>query len=226
MNNYAGFLNFLKERFQIRPLRDHERRRGNVSVCLLRHDVVDDLDMAIDMAGLELELGIKGTYFVSPSSKDFDIDKVRTILGMGHEIGLHNDILTRCLKSRRVGYARRLFEEELNIFKNEKIPIYGVSSMRSDDCAKYKLTNADVFKEYNKRGKPERVKHTVLFTLSLKKYHLYEAGLILSEHRFDDHGGAWNDGALDSVGIYPYLNNLSSSGYTTIQVIIHPSGWD
>ena len=224
MQNYTGFLTFLKEHFDIRPLKDHERRMGNRSVCLLRHDVLEDFEDAVEMATTERNLGIKGTYFILPTAKEFNADRVKKIKSLGHEIGLHNDILQRCLKSRRVGYARRLFEENLKAFKKHDIAIHGISSVPGTLSGN--TNNTDIFKEYHKRGKLEKVRHTALFTISLKKYGMYEAGLLLSDHKFNDLGGVWNEGTLDNIGIFPFLQNLATSGHTIIQVIIHPAGWD
>ena len=225
MHDYKAFLSFLSGLYDIRPLKDHAKRRGNASVCLLRHDV-DDYYKALSMAKSEADMGIRSTYFVLPSTKQFDPDIVADIQGLGHEIGLHNDVLTRCFSSRRVGYSKRLFESELAILDGNNITVRGVSSHNSELCNKYGVHNHDIFKEYHNRGKPERVRHTELFTVSLKKYGLYEAGLLFTEHTFTDTGGEWSGGEPANSGISSYLRNAASVGHTVIQIIVHPSEWD
>ena len=225
MQNYTALLTFLNDHFTIRQLKHHEQMGGKRSVCLLRHDVTDDINAALLMAEKENALGIRSTYFFLPSAENFDMGTVREVQALGHEVGLLNNVLTRCLDSRRVGYAKRLFEEDLGIFKDAKVRIHGVSSLDCNECKHYNVHNRDIFKEYHKKGKPVKVKHTALFTLSLKKYRLYEADFVFFEHRFSDNGGVWNEGQVDNVGIYPYLQGVSSSMHTTAQVIVHPKEW-
>lgn len=217
MQDYKAFLEFLLDIYDIRPLRDHSKKIDNRSICLLRHDVINDYDGALLMAKAENDLGIKGTYFVLPSSKHFNADLVTEIQGLGHEVGLHNDVLTRCLRSRRVGYAKRLFEAELAILKKNNITVRGVSSHDSEVCGKYGVDNHDIFKEYHMLGKPERIKHTELFTISLKKYGLYEADLLYKDHVFTD-----SDGELN----FTHIRNAATIGHSVIQIILHPVEWD
>jgi len=216
MQDYNGFLKFLVDIYDIRPLRDHSKKIGGASICLLRHDVINDLEGAVLMAKAENDLGIKGTYFVFPSSKHFNADLITEIRGLGHEIGLHTDVLTRCLRSRRVGYAKRLFESELTILEKNNVTVHGVSSHDSEACDKYSVHNHDIFKEYHNLGKPERIKHTELFTISLKKYGLYEADLLYRDHVFSDSDGDWN---------FLHIRNAASVGHTVIQIIVHPLEW-
>ena len=224
MQSYAGFITFLRDNTIIRPLKDHYRR-GKRTVCLLRHDVTDDLDRAIELATIENSLGVSGTYFVIPSD-DLDIKKVKRIIELGHEIGFHNNILDKCFCNRRVGYAQRLFDEGVRYFQDNKIRIYGVSPCYSESCSKYNVTNSDIFKEFRKRGKPDCIRHTNLFTISLKKSWLYETEYVLSDYRFNDYGGQWNGGKLEGVGVYPFIHNIATTTNSVIQVVIHPKEWD
>lgn len=72
---------------------DHGDRNG----ILLRHDVDLDLELALRLAEIEQGLGIKTTYFImacceaySPLSKSSRA-ALRSMVDMGHEIGLHFD---------------------------------------------------------------------------------------------------------------------------------------
>lgn len=66
--------------------------------AIIRHDVDVDLQNALDMAVLENSMGIKSTYFVLLTSEYYNLlsennmQRVRNILRLGHEIGLHFDI--------------------------------------------------------------------------------------------------------------------------------------
>lgn len=64
---------------------------------LLRHDVDLDLEAALAMAHIEAEMGIASTYFVMVRTQFYNVFSqagshyVRTILDLGHDIGLHFD---------------------------------------------------------------------------------------------------------------------------------------
>lgn len=81
------------ETFSSLPLRDDSKK----FVCLLRHDCDNDLDKAVDLARVEMDLGVRATYFVMTRSamyNPFALTSVRSICEisrLGHEIGLHFD---------------------------------------------------------------------------------------------------------------------------------------
>ena len=66
--------------------------------AVMRHDIDMDLDTALPLAELEMELGIPGSYFVLTRSELYSPfstrgrTALREILAMGHEIGLHFDV--------------------------------------------------------------------------------------------------------------------------------------
>lgn len=66
---------------------------------ILRHDVDYSLNKAIELAEIENKLGVNSIYFVSVTSDFYNIlskqssKKIKYIIEMGHEIGLHFDEL-------------------------------------------------------------------------------------------------------------------------------------
>ncbi len=64
---------------------------------ILRHDVDDSLDKALDLARIEYSEGVRSTYFVLLSTDLYNIaskksmDMIGEIQSLGHEIGLHFD---------------------------------------------------------------------------------------------------------------------------------------
>lgn len=64
---------------------------------IMRHDVDNSLDKAVDFARIEQKEGISSTYFILLSTDFYNIaskssmEKVRQIIDCGHEIGLHFD---------------------------------------------------------------------------------------------------------------------------------------
>lgn len=64
---------------------------------ILRHDIDNSVDKAVELAEIEAKLGVKSTYFVlstsdfyNPASKG-NLEGLRKIQELGHEIGLHFD---------------------------------------------------------------------------------------------------------------------------------------
>ncbi len=76
----------------------HEQISENFRVIFLRHDIDVSVSMALQMAELEAELGVRSTYFVLPNSPLYNLleDEVIEILikirNMGHWTGLHVDL--------------------------------------------------------------------------------------------------------------------------------------
>ena len=66
-------------------------------VFLIRHDVDFDLNLALNLAKFENEIGIRSTYFVLTSCESYNVlcEKnkliLKKIISLGHEIGLHFD---------------------------------------------------------------------------------------------------------------------------------------
>lgn len=67
------------------------------NICVLRHDVDADLSAALEMAEIEFEIGVKSTYFLMTRSSVYNLfsrvnmQKVKAIIDLGHQIGLHFD---------------------------------------------------------------------------------------------------------------------------------------
>ena len=65
--------------------------------CVIRHDVEYSLDRALELAKLENELNIKSTYCIQVRNNiynaisDKNIELVKQIHTLGHEIALHQD---------------------------------------------------------------------------------------------------------------------------------------
>ena len=94
MSLSASFLEQLQRLAPARPLRDFA---PGASGIFLRHDVDHDLDLALEMAYWERELGHRSTYFILPTAP-YAADarlpaKLRQIQAFGHEVGVHLNFL-------------------------------------------------------------------------------------------------------------------------------------
>ena len=69
--------------------------KGLKKYCVIRHDIEYSMDRALKLAQLENELNIKSTYCVQVRNNiynaisDKNIDIVKQIISLGHEIALH-----------------------------------------------------------------------------------------------------------------------------------------
>lgn len=69
----------------------------NPLLCVLRHDIDIDLHLALEMAKIEADLGIKSTYFIMLRSPVYNLFSrsnsiaLNQILILGHDLGLHYD---------------------------------------------------------------------------------------------------------------------------------------
>ena len=75
------------------------RARGHLvdsESVALRHDVDHNLEHAVRFARWEAKLGIVGSYYVLPEAwywSDFETtDRLREIVELGHEVGLHSNV--------------------------------------------------------------------------------------------------------------------------------------
>ena len=74
-----------------------EAGSASAPACLLRHDVDGDLAMAVQMAELESEIGVRATYFLMLRSPLYNLlgcenfRLAQRLVELGHSIGLHYD---------------------------------------------------------------------------------------------------------------------------------------
>ena len=78
---------------------------------ILRHDVEARYGNALEMAKIQHEKGIRGTYYFRFLPGHFDTGIIREIAAMGHEIGYHYDDLSHCKGNYEK--AIRRFEKNL-----------------------------------------------------------------------------------------------------------------
>lgn len=95
MNNYVRLLKYLNQFYKIVPF--CEIPKENIPHLILRHDIDVSLILAMKMAEVEHNIGIKSTYFVMLSNNNYNlwegknVARIKQISALGHEIGLHYD---------------------------------------------------------------------------------------------------------------------------------------
>lgn len=65
-------------------------------VLILRHDVDKKPQNSLRTAQLQYQLGVKGTYYFRAVPESFDVEVIKKIAALGHEIGYHYEDLTIC----------------------------------------------------------------------------------------------------------------------------------
>jgi hypothetical protein len=96
----------LQRDFRLALFRDAEAvvADGQTRSVLIRHDVDVSLDRALLLARMEASMGVVSTYHVMIDSPFYDVRSegsvraLREIQRLGHEIGLHYDIVARNMK--------------------------------------------------------------------------------------------------------------------------------
>jgi hypothetical protein len=90
--------------------------------AVLRHDVDRKPGNALKMAMLEQSLGIKSTYYFRMNKSVFKRDMIKTIAGMGHEIGYRYEALDK---------ARGNYEKAINVFEQELAELRKVAEVKT-----------------------------------------------------------------------------------------------
>lgn len=113
------------------------------SEIILRHDVEQNYENALQFAIIQNQLGIVGTYFFRILQKHFKKDIVKQIADLGHEIAYHYDDLSECNGDYKKAIFR--FEKNLNILRN----IAPVKTICMDGSPLSSYDNKDLWNHYD-----------------------------------------------------------------------------
>ncbi|MEX0596956.1 MAG: hypothetical protein WD512_10700 [Candidatus Paceibacterota bacterium] len=87
---------------------------GLDDIVFVKHDVECDIDRALDVATIENSNGIRSTYYFQFDVFESNVDKVRKIADLGHEIAYHYDVLDAAKGD--VDLAIKTFIGHINVF--------------------------------------------------------------------------------------------------------------
>jgi hypothetical protein len=208
----------------------------------LRHDVDNDLDIAVSFSETEYNLGFRSTYFIlhtapyylaNPGIMSEHSDKVLPVLRMMQnerkfEIGWHNDLVT--LQAVYNIDPVTFLHNELTWLRTNGISVTGTASHGSNFCYVYKYLNYYFFEECTWPIVGQFVNNLSLplngVSVPMKKGRLedfnldYEAYFLKYNKAFSDatitNGIRWNIGMLD-------LNALSAGD--RVVILLHPIHW-
>lgn len=237
--SYQEFLSTLIDCFEVRRLQDHVQE-SHRSICLLRHDVDADLSRALRMAQVEEQMGVRATYFMLHTASYYRqkgfCKKCMQLQDAGHEVGLHNDLLTERLL---VGTPpSRSLSRELNYLRSCGLTVNGTSAHGNSLCRKYGYINYEIFERCSPSYRPTRssFEGIKLHTLQLQKYGLYEAYFLPRDYYITDCRKTWRyiKGGSDEWhpefqgqspvvdAIQEFLRKISKKRII-LQALIHPS---
>ena len=112
-------------------------------VLMLRHDVDKKPFNSLKTAKLQHSLGAKGTYYFRATKESFNIEVIKKIRDLGHEIGYHYEDLT--IFNGDAEKAIIHFEKWLNKFKE----YYPIKTICMHGSPMSKWDNREIWKKYN-----------------------------------------------------------------------------
>ncbi|OIP84266.1 MAG: hypothetical protein AUK44_03215 [Porphyromonadaceae bacterium CG2_30_38_12] len=110
---------------------------------ILRHDVDLRAGHSVATARVEMELGIKASYFFRVIPESNQPDKIRAIVALGHEIGYHYEDLS--IFGGHADKAIVHFENQLKYFRQ----FYPVKTICMHGSPTSKYDNRNIWKTYN-----------------------------------------------------------------------------
>ncbi|MBN1989264.1 MAG: hypothetical protein JW783_07715 [Bacteroidales bacterium] len=149
--SFITFADFLAEEGDV--------ANGSNKVIILRHDVDIKPQNSLATAIIEAELGIKGSYYFRMVPESFDIEIIKQIASLGHEVGYHYETMDTAslrlnvkrekLNERRkeelIDYAYNEFCENLGTFRKT----YPVSTICMHGSPQSGFDNKDIWKKYS-----------------------------------------------------------------------------
>lgn len=240
-NPKIDYLELLSTIGSVKPVYEYD---GKINV--LRHDVDHDLLHAFKMASIEAEHGIRSTYYLLPAEnqkKNYygethngrphmsgETRKLAVqIQGMGHEIGLHSNLVTLCLQSKlEPDYILKIILED---FKSIGITIKTTASHGDTQARDGGYINYQIFEECGKKDFP--FKQIKLSDYGLQEAYFYKRVNYLSDSGglfalCDEVGCEWNKGETgcernvnDENKIFEFSKRMGKPS----QILLHPIWW-
>jgi hypothetical protein len=184
---------------------------------VLRHDVDSDIEKSYRCALLEVEMGIKSTYFILNTAsyyKDFErtIEICQLLQGMGHEVGWHNNAITESILTRKP--ILECVETPLRELRSNGIRVFCTATHGDQLCQELKYVNYNIF-GYTSRQLHGFYKGEI--------YKLSDFGLTVE---------AYDNASInisESAGVWPMDNDKKIEKFINtggrLQILTHPEWW-
>lgn len=224
-----------KPNYRVLPLHEFRKTTDATKVLVgLRHDVDGHPFKALSMAQLEKNYQISATYFILHSAEYYGTYSLsgvsrysamneiyQKISRLGHEIGIHNDLLA--LQVFTNIDPLEFTHQEIAYYQNLAIPIYGTSSHGGKFVLANNLKNLWIFSDFHEPA---------TFTYLNQNYHLgcfslkeagfeYEAYYLSYNKYLSDSGGAWNEQRVNDP--IKFLQDCQAGD--RVVILTHPLWW-
>jgi hypothetical protein len=224
-----------EEKYIVLPIVEFKDSINDSKVLVgMRHDIDHHPFKALEMAELEHSYNILATYYVLATSTyygKFTHDSIRRydcmeyiyneLYNSGHEIGVHNDLLTVMIKHKLDPFEFN--KNELVFYGRLGIKIYGTAAHGSR-IARKTVSNFQIFSDFAKSSYVEyKGKKYRIGEYSLQEYGFeYKAYFTDFNKYYSECGGTWN---LED-GFDQLLSKLENSQPgDRIQILTHPVWW-
>lgn len=207
----------IENNYNILTVKDYLTNVYTSNIIILRHDVDSKPKFALRMAELEYKMDITSTYYFRHIKNVFNQEIIEKIHDMGHEIGYHYEVLSKCKGDYEK--ARELFKYELNDFR--KICDINTISMHGSSLSKF--DNRDMWTMYD-----------------FKDYGIFGEAYLSIENKFSyfsDTGWAWNlknklrdvilskSKSIEIDRTDDLINIIENNRLETIYILVHPANW-
>ena len=120
------------------------------SVIAIRHDIDHNINLALEMAFWEKEMGYRSTFFLLHTADYWNdpnfIDKALQIQDYGHEIGLHVNVLSEWMKGN-VDSVYKELKRILDQLRQSGLNVFGISTHGDLFCYRKHFINYWCFSE-------------------------------------------------------------------------------
>ena len=106
---YYNLLKSLEEKYtNFLTLSDYVKLENkNISVCILRHDVDLNPQNSLKIAEIENSLNIRGSYYFRIIPNSYNLDIMKKIQSLNHEIGYHYEDVDLVLKKSKIKFRNK-----------------------------------------------------------------------------------------------------------------------
>ncbi|MBN2091651.1 hypothetical protein JW964_18700 [candidate division KSB1 bacterium] len=200
----------------------------------MRHDVDGHPFKALKMAQMEQSYQISSTYFILHSAEYYGnyslkgvtrypaMDEIyQKINLLGHEIGIHNDLLALMVFTNID--PLEFTHQEIACYQRLGIPIYGTSSHGGKFVLSHHLKNLWIFSDFHEPATFSYLYQNYNYgLLSLKEMGFeYEAYNISYNKYLSDSGGGWNEKKVDDP--IKFLQECKPGD--RVVILTHPLWW-
>lgn len=243
-SEYSSLTGILGRSERVVSIKDYITFKSSGDQVLFRHDVDHDIEEALRIAKWEANNGITATYCILHSAWYYGelkgkkyihsqllIDSIRELLAMGHEINLHNNLIS---ESVRNGIdPRETIFREIDFLRSMGADVIGTSTHGDKLCNELSFRNFEIFEEIASvfslnDSKVDGADLDAIGCVTMKELELsYEAYGFLPNVYISDSGGALRC-HLGQVGWSSCIDSvpLSYDPYVARYVLTHPVWWD